>query len=161
MRKLFLSLFVSIALFSCSTDDSSNNNGSDAGDADISDSPLSGELFGEEFIANGSRADYREQFGENVILIQLSNEGLGCETGEFSGDFPISIATPTAEGTYDKNVYVTFTDPNSSDFISTSGGIDMEVISVTEETVEFKISVKSGTTANNLEGKYTATFCGE
>lgn len=158
MKKLFFTFFISIALLSCSSDDGNDDgNGNDG----ISNEPLSGMLYGEEFVVDGGRADFQEVFGEDMIVIQLSNEGFGCETGEFSGDFPISITAPNEEGFYESGIYVSFNDPDSDDFISVSSGFELEIISLTADAVEFKIKVESGTTNNNLNGKYTATICSE
>lgn len=158
MKKIILSVCVSLALFACSNDDETGSKDDSSG---ISNDPLSGMLYGETFDATGGRADYQNVFGEDMVVIQLSSEGLGCETGEFSGYFPINITVPQAEGTYNQGVYVSFNDPNSSDFISVSSGMDVEILSLTADTVEFKIKVSSTTTANNLEGKYQVAICGE
>lgn len=157
MKKIFLSVLASVLLLACSSDDDANNKNSNS----ISDNPLSGMLYGEKFIVDGGRADFQKVFGEDMIIIQLSNEGFSCETGEFSGAFPISITAPNAEGFYESGIYASFNDPNSDDFISVSSGFELEIINLTADTIEFKIKVESGTTNNSLNGKYTATICSE
>lgn len=156
-KSIFLSVFVLMGvLMGCSSDDDSSNDNDNEG---ISNEQLSGRLYGVDYTANGGRADLDVVFEEDVVVIQLSDESLGCETGQFSGDFPISITAPRAVGTYDSAINVFFGDPNSDDFISVSGGIDMEIITLTETTVVFKIKVASSSTENNLEGRHEVTIC--
>jgi hypothetical protein len=157
-RLIYLNLLMFALVFtSCSTDEDSGNGGSEG---EISDAPLTGKLFGQDFEVNGSRADYTVDFGEERITVQLSNEDIGCETGQFSGQFPISISTPPEEG-YTTDVYVIFSDPDSDDFVSVSGDLEIEVTSLsdTEITAKIRASTISSEPENHIEGKFTASIC--
>jgi len=156
MKKLILSFITLFSLLACSTDDENPGGASDSG---ISNSPLSGKLYGTNFIADGGRADLNVVFGEDAVEIRIGSEGLACETGQFSGQFPIRITVPRAEGYHNSNVYVTFNDPNSDNFISVSGGIEIEIITLTETLVDFKIKATSTSTDNNINGRHQVTIC--
>ena len=156
MKKLILSFLTVFSLLACSTDD--ENTGGDNGSG-ISNSPLSGKLYGVNFTADGGRADLNVVFGDAVVEIRIGSEGLACETSQFSGEFPIRITAPRTEGTHNSNVYVTFNDPNSDSFISVSGGIEIEIITLTETSVDFKIKATSTSTDNNINGRHQVVIC--
>ncbi|MFC0521471.1 hypothetical protein ACFFGL_12265 [Mesonia maritima] len=159
MKRLMYLNFLILALVieSCSSDDDSS---SDNGGSEIPDTLVSGELFGEPFTGNGSSAYVIETFDEERLSVFLSSEDVGCETNQFSEAYTITISGPRTEGSTN-DVFVSFSDPNSEDFITVGSGIDYEIISITQTEIEAKIRVNSSDGKNNLEGKFTAPICSD
>ena len=140
-------LFLVTLFSSCSsTEDETEDNGG------LSNNPVSGTLYGNAFTLVGSRGSVS---GE-LITIELSAQSVGCD-GTFE-DFPISIYTPNAVGTYTTNVSVSFEDPNSSDFVSVSGGITVEIQSI-GNTIVGRVKAASVSTDNTINGKFTVPVC--
>ena len=156
MRKLpfALLLFLSVFTFSCSSSDDDNDGNEPT---TISDNPVSGQLYGEAFTMDGGKAVLREVFDVQSVEIHLTAEDLGCETLGFS-DFPITITAPAAVGVHTTDVYASFEDPNSSDYISLSGGITIEIISL-GNTVVGKVLAASTSTESNINGKFDVEIC--
>lgn len=152
MKKIALLIAMFFAVVSCSSDDSSDSNGG------ITDNPVSGTLYGNDFTLGGGKAYFEEIFGEESVEIWLTADDLGCETLGFT-DFPISIIAPRTEGTHTTGVYVTFTDPDSSDFISVSSGNTIEIISLTDTEIVGKIKASSTSTDNAIEGRFEISIC--
>jgi len=152
MKKFALLIALFSMIVSCSSDDSGDGTGG------ITDSPVSGKLYGQDFNLGGGKASIDEFFGEEMIEIWLTSENLGCETPGLSG-FPISIYVPKAEGTHTSGVSVTYRDTESSDYISLATGNTVEIISLTETQVIGKIKSASTTTDNNIEGKFEIEIC--
>ena len=87
----------------------------------------------------------------------MTAQDLGCETLDFS-DFPITVTAPAAVGTYTTDVYVSFNDPDSSDFVSVSGGVKVEIISIGNRVVG-KILASSISTDNTINGTFDIAVC--
>lgn len=156
MKKLsaiFVSLFILTAL-SCSSDEETDTIDND----EISNSPVSGELFGSSFTMNSSKAQNATIFGEESVEIHLSAQDLGCDVPGTAG-YPIYLVAPRTVGVHTTNVYVTFNDPDSDDFISLSSGFTVEIMSIDETHVVGKVKVASQSTESSINGKFDSTFC--
>lgn len=149
MKKIafYSALFLTALLSSCSSDEETNEN-----TTGLSNNPVSGTLYGNDFTLVGSRGDVAGEF----ITIELSAQSVGCD-GTFE-DFPISIYTPSVVGTYTTGVSVSFEDPNSSDFVSLSGGITVEIQSIGDNIVG-RVKATSVSTDNDINGKFTVPVC--
>jgi len=140
-------------LLSCS--DSSDDKVKEDG---ISNNPLSGELYDSNFTIGGGKGALANVFGVDSFELYFTSQNLGCETLGFS-DFPITLITPRQIGVFTNDVYLTFNDPNSSDFISLSSGITVEILSITDNLVIGKVKGASSSTDNFIEGKFEIPIC--
>jgi hypothetical protein len=118
----------------------------------LSNNPVSGKLYGNNFTLVGSRGSVSGEF----ITLELSAQSVGCDGSIES--FPISVYAPSAVGTYTTGVSVTFEDTNSSDFVSVSGGITVEIQSI-GATIVGRVKAASISTDNNINGKFTVPVC--
>lgn len=153
MKKISIFILLAFLSFSCSDDSDENSN-----DGAISNNPVSGELYGNAFTIGGGKGIFDEVFGVESVELYLTSEDLGCETLGFS-DFPITVTAPREVGVHTTDVYATFNDPDSSDFISLSGGITVEIISITDDLVVGKVRAASTSTDNSIEGKFELPIC--
>ncbi|MCA6422832.1 MAG: hypothetical protein IM568_08460 [Flavobacterium sp.] len=153
MKKISIFILLAFLSFSCSDDSDENSN-----DGAITNNPVSGELYGTPFTIGGGKGVFDEVFGVDSVELYLTTEDLGCETLGFS-DFPITIIAPRIVGVHTTDVYATFNDPDSSDFISLSGGITVEIISITDDLVVGKVRAVSTSTDNSIEGKFELPIC--
>lgn len=156
MKKLsaIITFFLVLTFISCSTDEETNT----IDNGEISNNPVSGELFGSSFTMNSNKARNAIVFGIESVEIYLSAQELGCEILGTSG-YPIYIVAPKAVGTHTTNVFVTFNDPDSDDFVSISSGITVEIISINESSVVGKVKAASTSTDSSINGKFESTFC--
>lgn len=145
---------VSVLFISCSGDDSEENTG-----GGISNTPVSGKLYGKNFTIGGGKADFITFSGVESADIEITAQNIGCETASTSSNFPILITTPRAVGTYTSNVYVTFHDPDSDAYVSVSGGTTVEITAVTSTLITGKIKTSSTTTDNYINGKFEIPIC--
>lgn len=152
MKKITIFILLAFLGFSCTDDSDENSTGA------ISNSPVSGKLYGSDFTIGGGKGIFDDVFGVESVELYLTAEDLGCETLGFS-DFPIIVIAPSEVGTHTTNVFVTFNDPNSSDFISLSGGLTVEIISITDDLVVGKVKAASSSTENAIEGKFEIPMC--
>lgn len=148
----FLLLLCSL-LFSCSdsSDDKVNEDG-------ISSNSLSGKLYGTNFTIGGGKGSLANVFGVDSFELYFTSQNLGCEALGFS-DFHITLIAPRQIGVFTNDVYLTFNDPNSSDFISLSSGITVEILSITDNLVIGKVKGASSSTDNFIEGKFEIPIC--
>lgn len=156
MKKLstvVLSLFM-LSILSCSSDEESDNNTG----TEISNNPVSGKLFGKSFQMNSNKARSADIFGNPSVEIYLTAQNLGCEVLGTAG-YPVYIVAPRVVGIHTNNVFVTFNDPDSDDFISLSSGITVEIISLDETSVVGKVKAASTSTDSSINGKFESTFC--
>ncbi len=153
-KNVLFALLVPVLLMSCTSDDSENNTGTG-----ISNSPVSGKLYGKNFTIAGGKASLVMFSGVESADIVISAQALGCSASSTSANFPIDIITPSAVGTYTTNVYVTFNDPDTDDFVSVSGGTTVEITSSTPTMIKGKIKTSSTTTNNNINGTFEIPIC--
>lgn len=153
LSRIVLSLFM-LTVMSCSSDEDSGSGDTKA----ISNNPVSGKLFGKTFQMNSNKARNANIFGEESVEVYLSAENLGCGVLGTSG-YPIYIVAPRKVGVHTTNVFLTFNDPNSDDFISLSNGLTIEIISISETSVVGKVKAASQSTESSIEGKFESTFC--
>lgn len=150
MKKIafYSALFLTVLLSSCSSDEDSTTTDTTG----LSNNPVSGKLYGNNFTLVGSRGSVSGEF----ITLELSAQSVGCDGSIES--FPISVYAPSAVGTYTTGVSVTFEDTNSSDFVSVSGGITVEIQSI-GATIVGRVKAASISTDNNINGKFTVPVC--
>lgn len=153
MKKITVILFALIA-FSCSDSDSPEEEIITG----ISDNSVSGKLYGANFALNGGKGFLTNVVGVDSYELYFTSQDLGCETTEFSG-FPITLTAPREIGTHTTNVYLKFRDPNSSDFVNTSSGITVEIISNSNNLIVGKVRGAAVTTDNSIEGRFEIPIC--
>lgn len=146
---------VVMSLTSCSSDDSSstdnNNNGG------ISNSPVSGTLYGEDFTIGGGYARMQTINEVESFTLYMTEENLDCDDA-FSGDFPIVVRTPSTIATHTTGTAISFNDPASDDFISVSGATVI-ITEVTDTMVKGKIKGASTSTDNDINGTFSLSIC--
>jgi hypothetical protein len=157
MKKLAFCLFLAGSLFvSCSDDDSSNTNDNGNG---LSNNPVSGQLYGQAFNIQGGRASLTSFFNIESVQIDISSQAIGCEAS--SDNFPIRIIAPRQEGTFTTDVYVSFNDPNSTDYVSISSGNTVEITELTATSVKGRVRSVSSSTDNSVNGAFEVPICPE
>lgn len=155
MKKLVFAFLVTIFLFnSCSNDNTTTEQTND-----FSNDPVSGKLYGSNFTMEGSKAALVTMFNIASVEIQLSSEDLGCEASSGSTNFPIRITAPRAVGAYTTDVYVTFNDPSSDNYVSVSNGSTIEITSITDTMVKGKIRASSNSNDNAINGTFEVPIC--
>lgn len=160
MKKLTMCLLLAASVFvSCSDDDSdtSNNNNNDG----WSGNPISGELYGNSFEMKGAKASFISFFDVQSVEIEISSQMLNCTAGSSDENFPIKIVAPREIGTFTNNVYVSYNDPNSTDYVSVSSGNTIEITALTPSFVRGRIRSASATTENAINGTFDVTVCPE
>jgi hypothetical protein len=143
-----------VSVLSCSSDEETGSGDSNV----ISNNPVSGTLFGKSFEMKSNKARNSDIFGEPSVEVYLSAENLGCGVLGTAG-YPIYIVAPRSVGVHTTNIFVTFNDPDSDDFISLSNGLTIEIISINETTVVGKVKASSQSTESSINGKFESTFC--
>jgi|SRR5690554_5826066 len=147
MRKLLFSVFTILVLIACSKDDDSNGG---------SNGLLSGQVFGVPFTADGGRADLDDE----KIRIKYGFNGEGCETGTGSSAFRIEIQTLKTVGVHGGNVTSVAFDDGEGSFAAFFGeGVEAEIISLTETTVDFKVKAEDLDLDCSLSGRHQVTIC--
>lgn len=158
MKKLSLCLLLALSVLTSCSDDDSNNTDTNSGGG-LTNNPLSGTVYGQDFTIQGGRAQHVTMFNVESISIDVSALALGCGAPSTDTSFPIRIVAPRQEGTFTTDVYVTFNDPNSTDYVSVSGGNTVEITSLTATTVKGKVRSGSTTTNNYINGSFELPIC--
>lgn len=158
MKKLTMCLLLAVSVFvSCSDDDSDTNNNNDG----WSNNAAAGKLYGEDFTMKGGRAAFISFANVESVQIDLSPELLGCSAQSGEENFPIRIIAPREEGTFTTDVYVSYSDPNSTDYVNVSNGNTIEITEVTPNFVKGRIRSTSASTDNSLNGTFDVSVCPE
>lgn len=156
MKKLAFcfALFISAFTISCSSDEEDTTN-SDSGA--ISNSPATGSVYGNNFTTGGGLASETNMFGVDSYRIELASSTVGCAD---IVDSPVVVFVPKTIGTHTSNVYVTFSDTDSDDYVSVSSGIKVEITSIGEHLVG-KVKAQTGTSSESstINGKFDVLIC--
>lgn len=156
MKKLAFcfALFISAFTISCSSDEEDTTN-SDSGA--ISNSPATGSVYGNNFTTGGGLASETNMFGVDSYRIELSSTTVECSDIVNS---PVVVYAPKTMGTHTTDVFVTFNDSDSDDFVSLSSGVTVEIISVGEHLVG-KVKAQTGTSSESstINGKFDVIIC--
>ncbi|XLS28802.1 hypothetical protein ACJD0Z_16585 [Flavobacteriaceae bacterium M23B6Z8] len=144
MKKItvFLSCFLTI-MVSCSDDGVFNT---------LSEEPLSGIVFGENFAISGGRATV---FGDEYIELMLASEVLDCETEVQNSSLSVSIAVPNRVGVH-RNVLVVFNKFEEEPITEVDALV--EITEVNDFIVSGKIR-SSDTDSNRVEGSFEVSIC--
>ena len=148
---------VVMSLTSCSSDDSSStdNNNNNGG---ISNNPVSGTLYGDDFTIGGGYARMQTINEVESFTLYMTDENLDCDDA-FSGDFPIVVRTPSAIATHTTGAAISFNDPGSDDFISVGSGVTVIITEVTDTMVKGKVKGASTSTDNDINGTFSLPIC--
>jgi len=140
-------LLISTFGISCSSDDDSSS-------SSISDSVLTGTVFGENFTAEGGQA-FDTSFGdEELVSINITNIIAGCESSIFDYDLSVSTSVPFEEGTYEDS-NVVFRQEGETPLNVLSSTVIIEEI--TEETIT--VSIDANSSDSDVEGVFTVDYC--
>lgn len=143
----------------CSDDDNdSNNNNNDGG---WSNNPAAGRLYGEDFNSQSGKSKFISFYDVQSIQLELSSELFNCSAPSSEEYFPIKIIVPRSEGIHTSNVYVGFSDPNSTDYVNVSSGNIVEITELTPQRVKGRIKTSSVSTDNSLNGTFNVPVCPE
>jgi|SRR5690554_2465392 len=148
MKKLLFIVFTVSVLVACSKDDDSNGGSNDL---------LSGQVFGIPFTAEGGRAD----LDDDTITIKYGFDGEGCETNSGSIKFRIEISTSNKIGVHSGDgTFVAFNDGEGSFAVLFGEGVEAEIISLTDTTVDFRVKAEDSFFEDiNLNGRHQVTIC--
>ena len=138
-------LIIFVFLASCSTEDDNNS--------DISNSNLSGTVFGESFTSQGGKAF---NSGDN-ISINITNINANCTSTVLDYDLYVSTTVLFEVGTYN-NVNVVFhKDDETNPLNVLQSTVIIEEITATSITV--KIKSEADFSDNSVAGTFTVDYC--
>lgn len=143
-----------ISSCSYSDDDISNDNNDNQGE-ELSNAPLSGEVYGESFSAEGGTADFITLNGQDVISVSLYSQDVACDNSESSW---IRLDIPREVGMHEANVTGLIKDPNSNDFQSLTN-IKVELVSFDDNTVEAKALINRPSINSFVNGAFEIQVC--
>ena len=156
MKKLALcfALFISAFTFSCSSDEEETA----SSDSDtIANSPATGTIYGNNFTTGGGLASETNMFGVDSYRVELASSAVGCADIVNS---PVVVFVPKTVGTHTSNVYVTFSDTDSDDYVSISSGVKVEITSIGEHLVgKIKAQTGSSSESNTINGTFDVLIC--
>ncbi len=155
MKKFFAICFISLSVLSCSTDSTDDDSSS------VSDEVLTGTVEGQAFTFEGGMAFSSTNFSdEEVYVLNLTNEEVGCEKNLFDYGLRISVTVLKEVGVQNE-VNIVTQDGDNTPFNSLQESIEITMISDTEISGKMSLNKSESTISPEsiFEGTFTIPIC--